>query len=113
MQTGWGRTGEHFWGFEAHGVEPDMMTFAKGIGNGLSIGGVVARAELMDSCRRQLDLHLRRQPAGHRGRPGQPEYLLDHDLQANAQAVASSCWPACATLGRRLDRWSATSGARA
>src|SRR5918996_3583858 len=48
VQTGWGRTGEHFWGIDAHGVVPDMMTFAKGLGNGLAIGGVVARGELMD-----------------------------------------------------------------
>ena len=49
VQTGWGRTGEHFWGYQAHGVIPDLLTFAKGIGNGLSIGGVVAPAEIMDS----------------------------------------------------------------
>ncbi len=30
VQTGWGRTGENFWGIEAHGVVPDVMTFAKG-----------------------------------------------------------------------------------
>ena len=39
VQTGWGRTGEHFWGYQAHGVAPDMLTFAKGVGNGLSLGG--------------------------------------------------------------------------
>src|SRR6266487_2466034 len=49
VQTGWGRTGEHFWGIQAHGVVPDAMTFAKGLGNGLAIGGVVARGELVDS----------------------------------------------------------------
>ena len=49
VQTGWGRTGEHFWGYEAHGVVPDMLTFAKGLGNGLAIAGVVARGDLMDS----------------------------------------------------------------
>src|SRR4051794_18055030 len=48
VQTGWGRTGTHFWGIQAHGVVPDMMTFAKGLGNGLAIGGVVARGEIMD-----------------------------------------------------------------
>src|SRR5690349_7320712 len=32
VQTGWGRTGEHFWGYQAHGVTPDLITFAKGIG---------------------------------------------------------------------------------
>jgi 4-aminobutyrate aminotransferase len=48
VQTGWGRTGEHFWGFEAHGVTPDAITFAKGLGNGLGLAGVVASAALMD-----------------------------------------------------------------
>jgi 4-aminobutyrate aminotransferase len=31
-------------GFQAHGVEPDMITFAKGLGNGLAIGGASAAA---------------------------------------------------------------------
>ncbi|MGH8912684.1 MAG: aspartate aminotransferase family protein, partial [Acidimicrobiia bacterium] len=48
VQTGWGRTGEHFWGYQAHGITPDILTFAKGLGNGLAIAGVVARAEIMD-----------------------------------------------------------------
>ena len=39
VQTGWGRTGEHFWGYQAHGVVPDALTFAKGLGNGLAIAG--------------------------------------------------------------------------
>jgi len=34
VQTGFGRTGSAFWGFENHGVVPDMVTMAKGIGNG-------------------------------------------------------------------------------
>ena len=49
VQTGWGRTGENFWGYQAHGMVPDMMTFAKGVGNGLALGGVVARAEVMEA----------------------------------------------------------------
>jgi 4-aminobutyrate aminotransferase len=49
VQTGWGRTGEHFWGYEAHGVVPDMLTFAKGVANGVGLAGVVARAEIMDT----------------------------------------------------------------
>ena len=52
VQTGWGRTGEHMWGYQAHGVTPDLLTFAKGVGNGLSLGGVVGRAELIDSMGR-------------------------------------------------------------
>jgi 4-aminobutyrate aminotransferase len=49
VQTGWGRTGEHFWGYQAHGIVPDMLTFAKGVGNGITLAGVVARAEIMDT----------------------------------------------------------------
>ena len=48
VQTGWGRTGEHFWGYQAHGITPDLMTFAKGLGNGVAIAGVVGRAEIID-----------------------------------------------------------------
>src|ERR1700754_2760552 len=47
VQTGWGRTGQSFWGIQNHGVTPDMMTFAKGLGNGFAIGGVVAPGELL------------------------------------------------------------------
>ena len=49
VQTGWGRTGEHFWGYEAHGIVPDILTFAKGVGNGITLAGCVARAEIMDT----------------------------------------------------------------
>ncbi|QQC92405.1 aspartate aminotransferase family protein [Streptomyces alfalfae] len=48
VQTGWGRTGQ-FWGHQWHEVTPDLMVFAKGGGNGLSMGGVVGRREIM-SC---------------------------------------------------------------
>jgi alanine-glyoxylate transaminase/(R)-3-amino-2-methylpropionate-pyruvate transaminase len=34
VQAGFGRTGTHFWGFETQGVIPDIVTMAKGIGNG-------------------------------------------------------------------------------
>ena len=49
VQTGWGRTGEHFWGYQAHGIIPDMLTFAKGVGNGITLAGIVARAEIMEN----------------------------------------------------------------
>ncbi|MCH1511958.1 MAG: aspartate aminotransferase family protein [Acidimicrobiales bacterium] len=49
VQTGWGRTGDHFWGYQAHGLIPDMLTFAKGVGNGITLAGVVARAEIMEN----------------------------------------------------------------
>lgn len=41
VQTGFGRTGSHFWGFETQGVVPDIVTMAKGIGNGCPLAAVV------------------------------------------------------------------------
>ncbi|XP_023013671.2 alanine--glyoxylate aminotransferase 2, mitochondrial [Leptinotarsa decemlineata] len=41
VQTGFGRTGDHFWGFESHGIVPDIVTMAKGIGNGYPLAAVV------------------------------------------------------------------------
>lgn len=84
VQTGWGRTGEHFWGIEAHGVVPDAMTFAKGLGNGLSIGGVVARGDLMDCVGANSISTFGGNPVSTAGAAAALDYLLDHDLQANA-----------------------------
>ncbi|KAJ7950082.1 alanine--glyoxylate aminotransferase 2-like 2, mitochondrial-like [Quillaja saponaria] len=46
VQAGFGRTGSHFWGFEAQGVVPDIVTMAKGIGNGIPLGAVVTTPEI-------------------------------------------------------------------
>jgi 4-aminobutyrate aminotransferase-like enzyme len=47
VQPGFGRTGAGMWGFERHGVTPDVVTLGKPMGNGIPIGGVVARRDLM------------------------------------------------------------------
>lgn len=41
VQSGFARTGSHFWGFETQGVIPDIVTMAKGIGNGAALAAVV------------------------------------------------------------------------
>ncbi|KNA05206.1 hypothetical protein SOVF_192510 [Spinacia oleracea] len=46
VQTGFGRTGSNYWGFETQGVIPDIVTMAKGIGNGLPLGAVVTTPEI-------------------------------------------------------------------
>lgn len=46
VQTGFGRTGTHMWGFEGHGVQPDIVTMAKGIGNGFPLAAVVTTKEV-------------------------------------------------------------------
>ncbi|MCK5330886.1 MAG: aminotransferase class III-fold pyridoxal phosphate-dependent enzyme, partial [Candidatus Marinimicrobia bacterium] len=51
VQTGFGRTGRMF-GIEHSGVQPDMMTMAKGIANGLPLGAVIATDEIADSLKK-------------------------------------------------------------
>jgi 4-aminobutyrate aminotransferase len=89
VQTGWGRTGENFWGYQAHGIVPDMITFAKGIGNGLAIGGVVAGAELMDSLKANSLSTFGGNPLATAGALANLDYLLDNDLQTNALKVGN------------------------
>jgi alanine-glyoxylate transaminase/(R)-3-amino-2-methylpropionate-pyruvate transaminase len=46
VQTGFGRTGTHYWGFETQGVIPDIVTMAKGIGNGAPLAAVVTTPKI-------------------------------------------------------------------
>lgn len=46
VQSGFGRTGEHYWAFEADGVVPDIVVMAKGIGDGVPLGAVVAKRDV-------------------------------------------------------------------
>jgi 4-aminobutyrate aminotransferase len=89
VQTGWGRTGEHFWGYQAHGVTPDLLTFAKGLGNGLAMAGVVARAEVMDCLQANSISTFGGNPLATAGALANLNYVLDHDLQTNALKVGN------------------------
>lgn len=86
VQTGWGRTGDHFWGYQAHGVTPDLITFAKGLGNGLAIGGVAGRSDLMDSVAVNSISTFGGNPLATAGALANLDYLVSADLPANASA---------------------------
>ncbi|MDT9691444.1 aspartate aminotransferase family protein [Streptomyces sp. P9(2023)] len=89
VQTGWGRTGDHFWGWQAHEAAgpPDILTFAKGIANGMSVGGVVARAEIMNCLDANSISTFGGSPITMAAGLANLTYLLDHDLQGNARRV--------------------------
>ncbi|MEU8008748.1 aspartate aminotransferase family protein [Micromonospora parva] len=89
VQTGWGRTGEHFWGYQAHGVTPDLLTFAKGIGNGFALAGVVGRAEVLESVAAISFSTFGGNPISTAAGNAVLDYLLEHDLQANAARVGA------------------------
>jgi len=54
VQTGFGRTGSHFWGFENQGVVPDIVTMAKGIGNGIPLAAVVTTPAIAEELTRRI-----------------------------------------------------------
>jgi alanine-glyoxylate transaminase / (R)-3-amino-2-methylpropionate-pyruvate transaminase len=49
VQTGFGRTGENFWGFENYDVQPEIVTMAKGIGNGVPLAAVATTRKIAES----------------------------------------------------------------
>jgi 4-aminobutyrate aminotransferase-like enzyme/Ser/Thr protein kinase RdoA (MazF antagonist) len=49
VQVGYGRMGRFFWGFEDQGVVPDIITMAKGMGNGQPLGAVITRREIAEA----------------------------------------------------------------
>jgi 4-aminobutyrate aminotransferase len=99
VQTGWGRIGEHFWGIGAHGVTPDIMTFAKGLGNGMAIGGVVAPASLMDSVPANSISTFGGNPLATAAARATLDYVIEHDLQANALKVGDQLLRGLRDLG--------------
>ena len=49
VQPGFGRTGSCWWGFQRHGVQPDIVTMGKPMGNGFPISAVVTRPEILEA----------------------------------------------------------------
>ncbi|MCY3602919.1 MAG: aspartate aminotransferase family protein [Chloroflexi bacterium] len=85
VQTGWGRTGDHFWGHQAHGIVPDLLTFAKGLGNGVAIAGVVGRADVVDCLPANSLSTFGGNPLAATAALANLEVLFEQDLQDNAR----------------------------
>ena len=86
VQTGFGRTGDAYWGFQLQGVQPDIVTMAKGIGNGLPLAAVVTTPAVAEALARRIHFNtcacgLGRWPSGRlrsRGTHCFPEHLHPH-----------------------------------
>ena len=103
VQTAWGRTGEHFWGIDAHGVRPDVITFAKGIGNGLALGGLIARADIMDSIDANSISTFGGNPLTAAGALANLRFILENDLQTNAARVGEHLMTRLRTACEKID----------
>ncbi len=91
VQTGWGRTGGRWCGIEHWGVEPDIMTFAKGMGNGSPIGCTIATPEVADAVAGLTFSTFGGNPVTMATTLATIEYMEAHDTPSN-----------CAVQGARL-----------
>ena len=87
VQTGFGRTGEAFWGADAYDVRPDLITCAKGLGNGMAIGAVVGRLDLVDAIAANSISTFGGNPIATTVALANLDYLEQEGLQSNAQRV--------------------------
>ncbi len=89
VQTAWGRTGVADWGFQAYHVEPDVIVFAKGLANGIPIGGLLATDELAGAIRSLSLSTFGGNPIATTAALANLNYITTHHLRANALRVGS------------------------
>ncbi len=92
VQTGFGRTGDAFWGIEGYGVHPDAMVCAKGLGNGMAIGAVISRADMMDSLRANSISTFGGNPLATTYALANLDHIEERDLQGNALKVGEKLY---------------------
>jgi 4-aminobutyrate aminotransferase-like enzyme len=89
VQVGLGRVGTHFWGFEAQGVVPDIVTVGKPLGNGHPLGAVVTTPEIAAAFDNGMEYFntFGGNPASCAAGLAVLDVVRDEGLQANALAV--------------------------
>ena len=91
VQSGFGRTGSHLWGYQRHGLRPDIVTMGKPMGNGLPVAGLVARHEVVDDFGRKVRYFntFGGNPVCIAAASAVLDVIEDEGLQANAAAVGA------------------------
>jgi 4-aminobutyrate aminotransferase-like enzyme len=89
VQTGWGRTGGKWFGIEQWGVQPDIITSAKGLGNGTPIGLTMARPEIADSLKGATISTFGGNPIATTAAKAVIDFIDDHNLSINAAEVGA------------------------
>ena len=88
VQTGFGRTGTHYWGFENWGVVPDFVTMAKGIGNGVPLAAVTTRMEIAQALTQRIHFNtFAGNPVSTAAGLAVLDVIDDDGLQANCRVV--------------------------
>ncbi|MFE0018047.1 aspartate aminotransferase family protein [Mesorhizobium sp. NPDC059054] len=91
VQAGVGRTGDAFWSFESHGVVPDIVVVAKGVGNGIPLGAVIARRDVAESMADKFLFHTYgANPVACAAGRAVLKVMQEERLQENAKAVGGA-----------------------
>jgi len=91
VQTGVGRTGEAFWAFESHGVVPDIVVVAKGVGNGIPLGAVIAKRIITETMADKFLFHTYgANPVACAAGRAVLKVIREERLQENAKAVGGA-----------------------
>ena len=90
VQTGFGRTGNHYWGFQNFGVVPDIVTMAKGLGNGVPIAAVVTRMDIAKTLAQRVHFNtFGGNPVSTAAGLAVMEVIDEEGLQENARVVGA------------------------
>ena len=84
VQTAWGRTGGKWFGIEQWGVQPDIITSAKGLANGTPIGLTIARPEIADAVRGATISTFGGNPIATTAAKAVIDFIEEHKLSINA-----------------------------
>lgn len=91
VQTGFGRLGNHYWGFEDYGVTPDIVTMAKGIGNGCPLAAVVTTPQIAAALASRIHFNtFGGNPVAMAAGKAVLEVIEEEDLQGNALRLGAS-----------------------
>lgn len=91
VQSGFGRTGDHMWGFQTDGVIPDMVVMAKGIGNGFPLGAVVVQKRIAEPMADKFLFHTYgANPTSCAAGRAVLQVIAEDNLQDNARIVGSA-----------------------
>jgi len=102
VQTGFGRTGEHFWGFENSDVVPDMVVMAKGIGNGCPLAAVVTTKEIAQSLTQAIHFNtFGGNPVSCAQGLATLEVILDDDLQGRSKELGEQLFEGLHALQKK------------
>lgn len=88
VQSGWGRTGR-LWGYQWHEVTPDVLVFAKGVGNGFTLGGLVGRRDIMSALDSPSISSFGGNHLSTAAANATLDYLTEHDLTAAAERLGT------------------------